>query len=83
MARSGVVVYLDVSVDQQMKRTGSGEGRPLLQCGDREETLARLMAERAPLYSALADVTVSGGSGNARKVAKQIHAQLVERDLLP
>jgi len=82
MARTGVVVYLDVSVDQQMKRTGSGEGRPLLQCSDRKETLTRLMAERSPLYSALADVTVSGGSGNARKVAKQIQAQLVERDLL-
>jgi shikimate kinase len=34
MANSGLVVYLDVSLEQQMKRTGSGEGRPLLQCGD-------------------------------------------------
>ena len=83
MSNSGLVVYLDVSVEQQRKRTGSGEGRPLLQCGDRAETLARLMAERAPLYRALADVIVSGGSGNARKVAKQIQTQLVERDLLP
>jgi len=82
MANSGLVVYLDVSLEQQMKRTGSGEGRPLLQCGDQAETLARLMAERAPLYRALADVIVSGGSGNARKVAKQIQAQLVERSLL-
>ena len=38
MARSGVVVFLNVSVAQQLKRTGSGEGRPLLQQGDREET---------------------------------------------
>jgi shikimate kinase len=83
MSRAGVVVYLDVSVAQQVKRTGSGEGRPLLKQGDRTETLERLMAEREPLYRELADVIISGGSGNARKVARQIHQQLKDRGLLP
>ena len=83
MARAGVVVFLNVSVAQQLKRTGSGEGRPLLQQGDREETLTQLMAEREPLYRALADVIISAGGGNARKVARQIEATLRERRLIP
>ena len=83
MARAGVVVFLNVSVAQQLKRTGSGEGRPLLQQGDREETLKQLMAEREPLYRALADVIISAGGGNARKVARQIEATLRERGLIP
>ena len=83
MARAGVVVFLNVSVEQQLKRTGSGEGRPLLQQGDREETLKQLMAEREPLYRALADVIISAGGGNARKVARQIEAVLRERALIP
>ena len=83
MARAGVVVFLNVSVAQQLKRTGSGEGRPLLQQGDREETLNQLMAEREPLYRALADVIISAGGGNARKVARQIEAVLNERGLIP
>ena len=83
MSRAGVVAYLDVSVAQQVKRTGSGEGRPLLKYGDRKETLELLMAEREPLYRELADVIISGGSGNARKVARQIHQQLEDRGLLP
>ena len=83
MARAGVVVFLNVSVAQQLKRTGSGEGRPLLQQGDREETLTQLMAEREPLYRALADVIISAGGGNARKVARQIEAALRERGLIP
>jgi shikimate kinase len=83
MARAGVVVFLNVSVAQQLKRTGSGEGRPLLQQGDREETLKQLMAEREPLYRALADVIISAGGGNARKVARQIEAVLGERGLIP
>ena len=83
MARAGVVVYLNVSVAQQLQRTGSGEGRPLLQQGDPEEMLKQLMAEREPLYRALADVIISGGGGNARKVARQIQAALRERGLIP
>ena len=51
MSESGVVVYLDVSIAQQLKRTGSGDGRPLLSGGDREATLRKLMQERTPLLS--------------------------------
>lgn len=83
MSRSGIVAFLNVSVAQQLKRTGSGEGRPLLQQGDRETTLKKLMAEREPLYRALADVIISGGGANARKVARQIEIELRERGLIP
>jgi len=83
MARTGIVVFLNASVAQQLKRTGSGEGRPLLQQGDREETLKQLMAQRDPLYRALADVIISASGGNARKVARQIEAVLLERGLIP
>jgi len=83
MARAGMVVFLNVSVAQQLKRTVSGEGRPLLQRGNREETLNQLMAEREPLYRALADVIIPAGGSNARKVARQIEAVLRERGLIP
>ena len=82
MADSGVVVFLNVSVAQQLKRIGSGEGRPLLQKGDREVTLKQLMAEREPLYNSMADVTISASGGNARKVARYIETQLRERGLI-
>jgi shikimate kinase len=82
MSRLGVVIYLDVSVAQQVKRTGSGGGRPLLQGGDRQATLGRLMAEREPLYRELADVIISDGGSNARKVARQIQQALEDRGLL-
>ena len=83
MSESGVVVFLDVSIAQQLKRTGSGDGRPLLSGGDREATLRKLMQERTPLYRTLADVIISASSGNARRVAREIQEQLVSRSLLP
>lgn len=83
MSETGVVVYLEVSVEQQLKRTGSGEGRPLLAKGDREETLRQLMEEREPLYLGLADLIISASGGNARRVARQIQEQLAAQSLLP
>ena len=82
MADRGIVIFLNVSVAQQVKRTGSGEGRPLLQAVDREETLRKLMFEREPLYRGLADVIISSGGANARKVARYIQTQLSERGLI-
>ena len=81
MADSGVVVYLDVSLENQIKRTGSGDDRPLLKGGDKRETLSKLMREREPLYRDIADIIVTANAGNARKVARQIKDQLVKRNL--
>ena len=82
MSQAGVVVYLEVSVEQQLKRTGSGEGRPLLAQGDRGATLRQLMAQREPFYRAAADVIISASGGNARRVARQIQEQLSAQSLL-
>ena len=81
MADSGVVIYLDVSLENQIKRTGSGDDRPLLKGADKRETLSRLMQEREPLYRSIADIIVTANAGNARKVARQIKEQLVQRAL--
>ena len=83
MSRSGTVVYLEASVDQQVKRTAIGDNRPLLQKGGRRAILAELMRQRQPLYAELADIIISADRGSARKVARQIRAELSERSLLP
>ena len=83
MSEKGIVVYLDVSIEQQLKRTGSGEGRPLLAQGDREATLQKLMMERKPLYEELADMIISASSGNARTGSRHMQEQLSARSLLP
>lgn len=54
---SGLVVYLQTSVRQQIRRLSRDKSRPLLQSGDREEKLARLAKERNPWYEQLADIT--------------------------
>lgn len=55
----GKVVYLTVSIDQQLRRTRRRGHRPLLDTPDPRARLTALMAEREPLYREVADITVA------------------------
>ena len=54
----GFVVFLSGSVDLILSRTEHDKSRPLLQGSDRAETISRLLSERTPYYSGLADLTL-------------------------
>ncbi|HMC40530.1 MAG TPA: shikimate kinase [Acidimicrobiales bacterium] len=53
--RSGLTVWLRAEVSTLALRVGTGAGRPLLESGP-AAALARLSAERAPVYAELADL---------------------------
>lgn len=54
----GFVVWLQVSVDSQLKRVGRDRNRPLLQTENREQVLRELSAAREPLYREVADLSL-------------------------
>jgi shikimate kinase len=66
------VVYLRVSYAEAMRRVGGDQGRPLLARPD----VARLHAERDPLYAAAATVTVDAGTSPPDAIARDILALL-------
>ena len=67
----GFVVYLETTVDEQMKRLARDRKRPLLAAPDRRERLQELAASRGPLYREIADFTVAPGHGNSVVQAAQ------------
>lgn len=71
----GVIICLTASVRTILERTGRRSTRPLLARPDREEIVARLLAERAPLYAA-ADFTIDTSDLTPRQVAEKIIAFL-------
>jgi shikimate kinase len=73
----GCVVYLHASVDHQLARTERTDNRPLLQVGDRRETLQRLFTLRDPLYREIADLIVNTDGRNARALAREIEDHYV------
>jgi len=76
LAERGTVVYLETSVDQQLKRTRHGRHRPLLNDTDPQEKLKELMLRRAALYKEIADLTVSTNGRRVQIVAEEIHQTL-------
>ena len=51
---TGLVVWLQTAVEQQLKRLARDQRRPLLRAPDRRQRLEKLAAERDPLYRACA-----------------------------
>ncbi|TQM17578.1 shikimate kinase [Pseudoxanthomonas sp. 3HH-4] len=58
MKQRGYVVYLQVSVEAQLKRLGRCTNRPLLQRPDREQVLQDMATLREPLYRDVADLAL-------------------------
>lgn len=72
LASRGTVVYLQTSVEQQLKRTAHDRNRPLLQTRDPEKKLAELMAQREPLYREVADWIIETDGCRVRDVVSKI-----------
>ena len=73
LTRLGAVVYLEADEETLLDRVAKDdESRPLLQTDDPRSALARLLAEREPLYRAAADFTVKTTGISAAEVAQTI-----------
>lgn len=72
---AGLVVWLRAGVGELAERVGDGAGRPLLG-DDPAAALARLEAERAPLYREVAEVVVDTGGRRPGEVVAEIEGHV-------
>jgi len=77
LRESGLVVYLQTSVSQQIRRLSRDKTRPLLQSDNREEKLAALARERNPLYEELADVTFPSQNCSLYAASHALHRTIL------
>ena len=71
----GISIWLKADLDTLIERTSRRGGRPLLKRGDPREILARLIAERYPVYGE-ADLMIETGESPAESVAESIITKL-------
>jgi shikimate kinase len=70
MRRTGVVVWLDASLESIRERLGSGDGRPLW---SREEPIGmRALFERRRAAYALADVRIDASAAGPAEIASRV-----------
>ncbi len=82
LAARGTVVYLDTTVETQIKRTEKDKKRPLLQNINHREVLTKMRETRTPLYEQIADIKVFVGDGGSRKTVNSILKHLHTADLV-
>lgn len=71
-----IVIYLEVSAEEGILRTGGSTVRPLLAGPDRAEKFRALMARRASLYRRVATIRVDTNCHNPGAVVRYIVARL-------
>ncbi len=71
-----IVIYLEISAAEGVRRTGGTTVRPLLAGGDRGEKFRKLMAERVPLYRRVATMRVNTNRRNPGAVVRHIVERL-------
>jgi len=76
LASRGFVVYLQVSIEQQLARVASDKRRPLLRDEDPEQVLRRIATERESLYRELADLVIETDGKGPKAVALQLAREL-------
>ena len=78
LRKTGYIVFLDTSLNQQMQRLRRDKKRPLLQTENPRAKLQALLEERRPIYLDLADLVVKTDKRVARRLAADIINQLPE-----
>jgi shikimate kinase len=79
LARSGLVVYLNVPPEVLWERTHQDKGRPLLQVDDPRAKIREIYLERDPLYREIADIVIIGGRQAPTTLAKQLEKEMLAR----
>lgn len=73
LAENGIVIYLHISLEEQLKRISSRNNqRPLLASNTPQETLRELNNRRTPLYKEIADLCFTTDNFSPLTLAKNI-----------
>lgn len=75
LLKDRTVVYLEISVAEGLRRTGSNNNRPLL-AGDNGSKYRALMRRRRPLYREVASIRVRTDGRSPGRVVKHILSKL-------
>jgi shikimate kinase len=74
--QAGLVVYLRVSLAEQIRRVANDRNRPLMATADPAERLQQLAQQRDPIYQGLADLRFTTDAMNTEAASERVIARL-------
>lgn len=81
LENTGIVIYLQTSVSQQIRRLGRDKTRPLLQSGNRREKLTQLAKARNPLYEEIAQITFQSQNRSLESSSEALYQCIMTHQL--
>lgn len=75
LSNRGFVIYLKAKLEQILKRTAKDQKRPLLQTGDPEAQLQKILTEREPYYEEVADLIIQSDGRTVKNIVDEICKQ--------
>ncbi len=76
ISSSGKVIYLEASIESQLKRTSLDKTRPLLSNANKEKILKKMDRDRRHLYEELADITIKPDKKSRNEIVNEITLEL-------
>lgn len=81
LRKRALVVWLQTSVDQQLKRLARDQRRPLLKVANRRQRLETMAAERDPVYRDCAHLIVRSTDVSPRAMAARLEQTVRSRNM--
>ena len=72
LRKSSVVIYLNATIKELVKRLANDKDRPLIQNVDKEIKLSELIDRRGSLYESIADYIIKTKEKRASEIASEI-----------
>ena len=72
LSKSSIVIYLNATIKELVKRLANDKGRPLIQNVDKETKLRELIDRRGTLYESIADHIIQTKDKRASEIASEI-----------
>ena len=72
LTKSSVVIYLNATIKELVKRLANDKDRPLIQNVDKETKLRELIERRGSLYESIADYIIQTKEKRASEIANEI-----------
>lgn len=72
MQQRGLVIYLDASQDELLRRLKNDRSRPLLQSENKVQRIIDLLTLRAPLYKQCAHLSFSSSASSPKQLVQRI-----------
>ncbi|MCK5663480.1 MAG: shikimate kinase AroK [Thiotrichaceae bacterium] len=76
LKRSGTIVYLSADIDDLLERTAKDKNRPLLQADNPKAILKKILIDREPIYSKLADIILITNKMTVHTAVKELESKL-------